>query len=200
MWVRAAERPFVLLSWGRFRKRVAAVLHLDEEPSRLAAGMAVGVFVGLTPFYGLHTLLALAVAFVFRLNKAATVTGAWINLPWFAPFIYGFCLTLGQAILSGDFSRFSWTSMGALAEGAGAYLRASPREHAGALWHAVWDMLFVASKPLFVGTTLVGVVLAIATYFVTLEAVRDVRRLRHRIHPPRGASDGGVVGGAPRGR
>jgi biopolymer transport protein ExbB/TolQ len=37
--------------------------------------------------------------------------------------------------------------------------------------------------PLFVGTTIVGLVLAVAAYFITLEAVRDVRRLRARMHP-----------------
>lgn len=153
------------------------VLHLDEEPSRLAMGMAVGVFIGFTPFYGLHTLLALAAAFVFRLNKAATVTGAWINLPWFAPFVYGFCLKLGEAILSGN---ISWSGLGTLTEAAAAYLRSSPREHAGHLWEMLWRMMFEASLPLFVGTTVVGLVLGTATYFITLEAVREIRRLRQR--------------------
>ncbi len=41
----------MLFSWGRFRRRVTAVLHLDESPSRLAASIAVGVFIGITPFY-----------------------------------------------------------------------------------------------------------------------------------------------------
>jgi uncharacterized protein (DUF2062 family) len=169
----------MVLSWRHFRERATAVLHLDEEPSRLAAGMATGVFIGLTPFYGLHTLLALVVAYVFRLNKAATITGAWLNLPWFAPFVYAFCLRLGEAVLSGDWSSFSPASILGLA----TYLRASPRETAGTLYQMLWDMLFVASTPLFVGTTIVGLVLAVAAYFITLEAVRDVRRLRARIHP-----------------
>jgi hypothetical protein len=43
---------------------------------------------------------------------------------------------------------------------------------------------------LFVGTTIVGIVLGIAAYFITLEAVRDVRRLRARIHPVPGAPGG----------
>ncbi len=189
----------MLLSWRRFRERATHVLHLDEEPSRLAAGMAVGVFIGVTPFYGIHTILALAVAFVFRLNKVATITGAWINLPWFAPFVYGFSLKLGEALLSGDFSSFSWASMSALAEAARAYLHASPRASLGELWRLMWDMLFVASRPLFVGTTIVGVVAGLVTYLVTLEAVRDVRRLRHRIHPGRGTPEGSsrVVGRDP---
>ena len=174
----------MVFSWRRFRERLTSVLHLDEEPSRLAASMAVGVFIGLTPFYGLHTFLALLAAFVFRLNKVATITGAWINLPWFAPFVYGFCLALGDALLSGDFSRFSWTGLSGLASSAGGYLRASPRENVGALYRMVWDMLFSASVPLFVGTTLMGLVLAVVAYFITLEAILEVRRLRHRSHGP----------------
>ena len=178
----------MLFSWRAFRERATHVLHLDEEPSRLAAGMAAGVFIGITPFYGLHTLIALGAAYVFRLNRAATITGAWLNLPWTAPFVYGFSLTLGDAVLTGDWSRFSMASVHGLAEAAGTYLRASPRETADNLWQLVWSMLFVASKPLFVGTTIVGIVLAIVAYFVTLEAVKDVRRLRARIHPTAGSS------------
>ncbi len=168
----------MVLSWRRFRERVTAVLHLDESPSRLATGMAVGVFIGVTPLYGLHTLLALAVALVFRLNKAATVTGAWINLPWFAPFVYGFSLKLGEAILAGDLS-LSFSSFRALAEVAAAYLRTNPRQHADALWQILWQMMFMASKPLFVGTTVVGAVAGAVTYVLTLGAVREIRRLRH---------------------
>jgi uncharacterized protein (DUF2062 family) len=185
----------MVLSWRRFRERATAVLHLDEAPSRLATGMAVGVFIGVTPFYGLHTLMALVVAYVFRLNKAATITGAWLNLPWFAPFVYAFCLRLGEAVLTGDWSGFSLASVHGLAESARAYLRASPRETAGTLWQAVWGMLFHASVPMFVGTTLVGIVLAVAAYFITLEAVRDVRRLGARMHPAHGPA-----GSSPRGR
>ncbi len=173
----------MVFSWRRFRERVTAVFHLDEEPSRLAMGMAVGVFIGVTPFYGLHTLLALVVAFVFRLNKAATITGTWLNLPWFAPFVYGFSLKLGEAILSGNF-HISRVNVSELAEVAGAYLWANPYQHAGDFWRLLWDMLFVASKPLFVGTTVVGLVLATVTYVVTLEAVREVRHFRHIQHLP----------------
>jgi uncharacterized protein (DUF2062 family) len=179
----------MVFSWRHLRERATHVLHLDEEPSRLAAGMAVGVFIGLTPFYGLHTLLALVAAYVLRLNKAATITGAWLNLPWFAPFVYAFCFRLGEAVLTGDWSSFSLASI----QGFASYLRASPRETAGTLYQMVWDMLFVASKPLFVGTIIMGLVLAVAAYFITLEAVRDVRRLRARMHHAHGPS------GPPRG-
>lgn len=171
----------MVFSWRRFKTGVTAVLHLDEEPSRLAAGMAVGVFIGVTPFFFLHTILALLVAFVFRLNKAATITGAWINLPWFAPFVYAFCLELGKAILSGDFS-IIWR-IGELPGYAKDLLRTNPVEHAGTFLDRLWAAMFDASLPLFVGTTVVGVVLGVATYFITLEAIREIRRLGHSPRP-----------------
>jgi uncharacterized protein (DUF2062 family) len=168
----------VLLSWRRFRERVTSIFHLDEEPSRLAASMAVGVFIGITPFYFLHTLLAILVALACRLNLAATITGTWINLPWFAPFLYAFSLKLGEAVLSGNLT--SVWSLGELTEASHALLQISAREHAGNFVNMLWDAMFAASKPLFVGTTIVGVVLGTVTYFVALEAIREVRRLRHR--------------------
>jgi uncharacterized protein (DUF2062 family) len=176
----------VVLSWRRFREHVTSVLHLDEEPSRLAMGMAVGVFIGLTPFFFMHTVLALVIAFVFRLNKVATVTGAWLNLPWFAPFLYAFCLELGEALLTGDFS-VVWR-IGELPGLTAAFLSTNPVENAGSFWHLLRRTMFEASLPLFVGTTVTGLVLGVVTYFITLEAVREVRRLGH--HPPRAAGSG----------
>jgi len=169
----------MVFSWRRFRERVTGVLHLDESPSRLAASMAVGAFIGITPFFFLHTLLAIVVALLFRLNIVATITGAWINLPWFAPFVYAFCLKLGEALLAGNLGLLS---LSGLAEATAAFLQSGAREQAGNFAKMLWNTMFVASKPLFVGTTIVGIILAVVTYFVTLEAVREVRRLRHRAH------------------
>jgi uncharacterized protein (DUF2062 family) len=179
----------VVFSWRRFREHVTSVLHLDEEPSRLATAMAVGVFIGFTPFFFMHTILALVVAFVFRLNKVATVTGAWLNLPWFAPFLYAFCLELGDALLTGDFS-VVWR-IGELPGLAAAFMRTNPVENAGSFWHLLKRTMFEASIPLFVGTTVTGLVVGVVTYFITLEAVREIRRLGHHPRPTAGS-------GAPR--
>lgn len=186
----------MLFSWRRFRERIASVLHLDEEPPRIAMGMATGVFIGVTPLYGLHTVLALLVASLFRLNKAATVTGAWFNLPWFAPFVYAFCHKLGQAVLLGEFS-LAWFTPNAIAYTARAYLSASPAEHLGSFWRMLWDMMFAASPALFVGTTIVGLVVAVPTYFLTLQTVREIRRLRGRARPARKTADHPRAHGEP---
>lgn len=58
------------------------LLLLEESPPRTAAAFAIGVFISFSPFWGLHTVLALVAAFLFRLNRLAVLVGAWINNPW----------------------------------------------------------------------------------------------------------------------
>lgn len=62
-------------------EKFKAILSLDSHPVHIALGFAVGVFISFTPFFGIHTPLAIAIAFLFRLNKVACITGAWINTP-----------------------------------------------------------------------------------------------------------------------
>ena len=83
----------------RLLDRARGVLQLDDPPWRIALALAVGVFISCTPTFGFQTLLALLIATVTRLNRAATVTGAWINLPWVAPFVYAGALKVGAALL-----------------------------------------------------------------------------------------------------
>lgn len=51
----------------------------------------------------------------------------------------------------------------------------------------LWDTMFAASPALFVGTTIVGLAAAVLTYVLTVQAVREIRRLRGRAH---GAASG----------
>lgn len=81
------------------RERFLVLLHLDDPPWRVALALAVGVFISFTPFLGFQTLLALLVAAVFRLNAAVLVTGTWLNLPWFMPFVYAGALKVGALLL-----------------------------------------------------------------------------------------------------
>jgi uncharacterized protein (DUF2062 family) len=81
------------------RARFMALLHLDDPPWRVALALALGVFISFTPFLGFQTLLALLAATVFRLNAAVVVTGTWLNLPWFMPFVYAGALKLGALLL-----------------------------------------------------------------------------------------------------
>ncbi|RNC70693.1 MAG: DUF2062 domain-containing protein [Desulfuromonadales bacterium] len=70
-----------MLDKEKWKKNIKTILSLDSHPGHIAAGFAVGVFISFTPFFAFHTILAIAAAFIFRLNKLTCVTGAWINTP-----------------------------------------------------------------------------------------------------------------------
>jgi len=61
---------------------IKKLLHIEDTAERTALAYAIGIFLGFSPFLGLHTLAGLAVAFLFRLNRVAILLGVWSNTPW----------------------------------------------------------------------------------------------------------------------
>ena len=57
------------------------------------------MFFGFSPLLGLHTVLGLAFAFAFNLNRVAVLLGVYSNLPWILPAYYSLATLLGAAIL-----------------------------------------------------------------------------------------------------
>ena len=55
---------------------------LEGPPERTALAFSVGVFIAFSPFLGLHTIMATALAFAFRFNKVAIYTGTFVNNPF----------------------------------------------------------------------------------------------------------------------
>ena len=125
----------MVLSWRRLRERVTAVLHLDEEPSRLAAGH------GGRRLHRRHPLLRAPHA--ARPSPWPTCSGSTRrrrspgrgstsrgSRRSCTPSASAWARPSSRA--TGAASRSA--SVHGLAESAGAYLRASPRETAGTLW------------------------------------------------------------------
>ncbi|PYR27245.1 MAG: DUF2062 domain-containing protein, partial [Acidobacteria bacterium] len=72
----------IRLTRALIQRWLNVLLHIADTPERTAAAFALGVFFGFSPFLGLHTLLALAVAFLLNLNRVAVLLGVYSNLPW----------------------------------------------------------------------------------------------------------------------
>jgi uncharacterized protein (DUF2062 family) len=81
------------------RDALQSLLHLDDPPRRTAIAFATGVFIAFSPFLGLHTLIAIAIAFAFGLNRVAVLAGAWINF-WALVPCYVFGTFVGTRLLS----------------------------------------------------------------------------------------------------
>jgi uncharacterized protein (DUF2062 family) len=60
---------------------VLALLRMGASPEKLAWSIAAGLLIGINPILGSTTILCLAVAFVFRLNVAASQLGNHIVYP-----------------------------------------------------------------------------------------------------------------------
>src|SRR5215468_4909516 len=66
-----------------FRAAFRRLLAIDDPPERTALAFSIGVFIAFSPFLGLHTIMATAIAFLFRFNKIAIYTGTFVNNPFF---------------------------------------------------------------------------------------------------------------------
>ena len=80
-------------------------IRLKGDPSSLARGVAVGLFIGVTPTIPLHTILTLALALVCRGSKIAALLSSWLisNPLTFFPQYY-FSWKIGSLVTSMDLS------------------------------------------------------------------------------------------------
>ncbi|TLF45420.1 DUF2062 domain-containing protein [Maribacter aurantiacus] len=80
------------------------VLGSNDSPAKKAGSIALGVFIGLSPFWGLHTLLVLFLSFLLKLNKPIAFAFSNVSLPPFIPFIILASLQTGSWILGESFT------------------------------------------------------------------------------------------------
>ena len=75
------------------------LLHSEDSKTKKALSVALGVFIGLSPFWGFQTLIVLFLAFVFRLNKLISFAFSNVSIPPLIPFIIYASLKMGSYIL-----------------------------------------------------------------------------------------------------
>lgn len=150
-----------------FRSTFRRLLALDDPPERTALAFSIGVFIAFSPFLGLHTIMATAVAFFFRFNKIAIYSGTFINNPFFTlvPIIvasYGIgAFVLGRPL------RIPAEGIELLKDPhllTGSYYRQLFREG----WGIVW--------PFTIGATVLSVVCSLIAYPVTSWLLRTHRQ------------------------
>ena len=75
------------------------ILGKNESPLKSAQAMALGVFIGLTPLWGFHTILVLSLAVLFKLNKAISFAFTNVSFPPFIPFTVYAGIMIGNYVL-----------------------------------------------------------------------------------------------------
>lgn len=140
----------------QFRERLRQILAIKESPRRIAAAFALGIFIGMSPLIGLHTVLGLFMAWVFRLNRFVTLAGVFVTNPWTIVPIYTFGTWLGAKIMGihDIIPDIDWNHI------------------------SVSDLLNDFRHllmPFVTGTTVLGLVSSIIAYFLIVKAIRSAR-------------------------
>mgnify|MGYP002381812671 CR=1 FL=1 len=141
-----------------FGKRI---LRLNATPHAVAAGVAAGTAMSFSPLLGLHTIAALALAFVMRGNLIAAALGTALGNPLFLPFLLGASYRVGVWI-----------------EGGHARSSAVHKVEAGLAnvsWSALGDAvaaLWPTLRPMLIGSVLLGAAVGVIAYFGVRAAVK----------------------------
>ena len=78
---------------------------LGSQDSKLkkSLSIALGTFIGLTPLWGLHSILAIFLAIIFKLNKVISFAFSNVSFPPFIPFIIYGSLKIGGFLLGSEY-------------------------------------------------------------------------------------------------
>ena len=91
-------------NWARIWRRLRGE---RQSPARIALAVALGLFIGCLPVYGLHFLLCALVCLPFGLDLVLTYLVANISNPLLAPFLITLEVEIGALLSTGHHAAFS---------------------------------------------------------------------------------------------
>jgi uncharacterized protein (DUF2062 family) len=80
------------------RKTYERFIKIRGEPQDIAMGLALGLFLGVSPMFGLQVWIAILLAALFKWNKIAAALGTVISNPFTTPFIYAATYYVGSKL------------------------------------------------------------------------------------------------------
>ncbi|HPL63612.1 MAG: DUF2062 domain-containing protein [Syntrophales bacterium] len=150
----------------KLREFYRRFISLKGEPRSIAMGMAIGVFVGVTPTIPFHTVIITALIFISRQNLTAAMIGAWITNPVTLPLFYFAEYEIGRMLLGWERTALAFGDYGL-----------------SSLLGLGMEILY----PLQVGGIVLAPFFAVPAYFLTYRAVAAIRRKRADDDPERTA-------------
>jgi len=131
-------------------------ISLKGEPKTIAMGIAIGVFVGVTPTIPFHTALLVIIAILFKQNVTAAYLGSWIiSNPITIPFFYLSQYELGLFLLGITPCKFDASIMSI---------------------QCIINLGWQIAIPLLVGGVIMAPIFALPAYFIAYRAVLTVRK------------------------
>ncbi|MBI4825737.1 MAG: DUF2062 domain-containing protein [Nitrospirae bacterium] len=159
------------------RDKFKSIMQVHETPHRIALAFALGVFMGNSPFLGLHYVGGIFLAWIFRLNKLVAFVGVSVNNPWTIVPISTFSVWLGAKILmikdvlpEVDWNAMTFTTVM-------AWLKSLVTDSDN-FFNLILDLMPLI-KSFFVGSFIVCTLSSIASYFIILGVARRYKKIKH---------------------
>ncbi len=130
---------------GNIRTFLDRVKKLKGDPTYVAKGMAIGVFIGVTPTIPFHTVIAIALAFIFKASRPAAIAGVWFGNPVTIPLFYFGSYKVGALLFRLDIS---------------SDLKGMPISE-------ILEMGAEVTAAIMCGGTIIGIPFGIAAFFIT---------------------------------
>ncbi len=143
-----------------FRDTFKSIFKVKESPHRIALAFAFGVFMGISPFLGLHYVGGILLAYLFRLNRLVTIIGISVNNPWTIVPLSTFAVWIGAKLLGIKqvLPEVDWKNLGLL----NMLKELTEWEH---LLSVIKQMMPII-KAFFVGSFVVCTLSAVISYFI----------------------------------
>jgi len=143
-----------------FRDKFKSILKVKDSPHRIALAFAFGVFMGISPFLGLHYIGGIFLAYLFRLNRLVAIVGISVNNPWTIVPISSFAVWLGAKMMGirQVLPEVDWKNLGLL----NMIKKIAEWEH----FLSMVKQLMPLIKAFFVGSFLICTLSAIVSYII----------------------------------
>jgi glycosyltransferase involved in cell wall biosynthesis len=96
LYIKPRDFFFRLKQKGLKRFFIENVLYSSDSPAKKALSISLGVFVGISPFWGFHTIIVLLLATLLRLNKVISFVFSNISIAPLIPFVIFGSLKVGS--------------------------------------------------------------------------------------------------------
>lgn len=169
------------------------IKRLPDTPHKIAMGVACGVFVTFSPFFGLHFFMAWFLALVMRGNVLSALLGTFIGNPLTFPIIAATSYQLGLRILGIRQEETVWIKLRDSFEHASETLWANVKSLFGyeqSTWEGLKEFGNEIFLPYLIGGIIPGFITAVICYFITKPLIaryQKRRKLKQRARRMRNA-------------
>ncbi len=160
------------------RKILRRIVFSQSSANSVAWGVALGLFIGLTPTVGFQMIIAALLATLLGANRLASVLSVWVSNPFTLAPIYYFNFRVGASFLPVERAAEVREHFALVAERVAEISVTDFPATMGAALGEMGRLGFDIIAALIVGSIVVGAVAVAVSYPVTLWTVNLVRRHR----------------------